>query len=101
MTTELYEKNDVVQRTAFYTPIENTNVPFVFATAQLGLKKCVMPITTKDGKVRHTGKKVPEITLEMVRIMQSAWRLTAFDPGEGLGEYEIIDRSLKRKRPTP
>ena len=50
MTTELYEKNDVVQRTAFYTPIENTNVPFVFATAQLGLKKCVMPITTKDGK---------------------------------------------------
>jgi len=58
-------------------------------------------ITTKDGKVRHTGKKVPEITLEMVRIMQSAWRLTAFDPGEGLGEYEIIDRSLKRKRPTP
>jgi|GEM_PF-4539130 len=55
-------------------------------------------ISTKHGKVRHTGKKVPETILEMVGIMHSNWRLTAFDPGEGLGEYEIIDRSLRRKR---
>ena len=50
ITTEMYEKNDVASRTAFYTPIEDTNVPFVFATAQLGLKKCVLPITAKDGQ---------------------------------------------------
>jgi hypothetical protein len=58
-------------------------------------------ISTKGGKVRHSGKKVPETILEMVRIMQSTWRLTAFDPGEGLGEFEIIDRSLRRKKETP
>jgi len=55
-------------------------------------------ISTKQGKVRHSGKKVPETILEMVRIMQSTWRLTAFDPGEGLGQFEIIDRSARQKK---
>jgi len=33
-----------VQRSANYTPIENTDVPFVFATAMRGLQKCIIPL---------------------------------------------------------
>jgi len=47
---EMYEKNDAVQRTAFYTPIQNAKVPFVFASTQIGLKKSILPVTTKDGQ---------------------------------------------------
>ena len=33
-----------IRRNSMYTPIENTDVPFVFATARRGLAKCTMPI---------------------------------------------------------
>jgi len=49
IATEMYEKNDAVQRSAIYTPVEGTDVPFVFATTQIGLKKAVLPIAAKDG----------------------------------------------------
>jgi hypothetical protein len=43
-----YEGGGPVQRSANYTPIENTDVPFVFATALRGLKSCVIPVTTPE-----------------------------------------------------
>ncbi len=49
MTMEFYDKHDQIQRSTIYTPIEDAQVPFVFATAQIGLKRCTLPIT-KDGK---------------------------------------------------
>lgn len=49
IATEMYEQHDAIQRSAIYTPIEGTDVPFVFATAQIGLKKAVLPIAAKDG----------------------------------------------------
>ena len=33
-----------VRRNSMYTPIENTDVPFVFATAMEGMKKCTIPV---------------------------------------------------------
>ncbi len=36
------------RRTAVYTPIENTDVAFVFASAARGLKSCVIPIAEDD-----------------------------------------------------
>jgi len=39
-----YEGGGPVRRSANYTPIENTDVPFVFATAARGLQKCVIPL---------------------------------------------------------
>jgi hypothetical protein len=41
----MYEGGGNVQRTSQYTPIENTDVPFVFATAVRGLKQCVVQLT--------------------------------------------------------
>lgn len=45
------EKGGPVQRSANFTPIENTDTPFVFATAMRGLKSCVIPVTTPEAGV--------------------------------------------------
>jgi len=41
----MHEGGGNVQRTSQYTPIENTDTPFVFATAVRGLKQCVVQLT--------------------------------------------------------
>ena len=47
----LYENGRPLVRSAVYTPIANTETPFVFTTAFLGLKRAVLPITTPaDGE---------------------------------------------------
>lgn len=81
----------VVRKEAVVAKGEGVGFHYKFAPVNILIK-------TKRGRTRQTGKKVPETILEMVRIMQKTWRLEAFDPGEGLGEYEIIDRSVRRKR---
>ena len=48
----MYKGGGNVQRTSQYTPIENTNAPFVFATAVRGLKKCVVQLTKPDAPKR-------------------------------------------------
>ncbi len=50
LTVEMYPGGEDVRRNSLYTPIENTEVPFVFATAARGLKRCIIPVTTSaDG----------------------------------------------------
>ena len=48
-TIELYEGGKELRRSSGYTRIENTEVPFVFATAVQGLKSCAVPVTKPDG----------------------------------------------------
>jgi len=45
VTMAMYEGGAGVQRSSLYTPIENTDVPFVFASALRGMKQCVIPVT--------------------------------------------------------
>lgn len=40
-----YEGGGAVQRSSRYSPIENTDTPFVFATVDRGLKECKVPLT--------------------------------------------------------
>ena len=42
--TAMYEGGGAVQRSSMFTPIENTDTPFVFATATRGLKSCTLPL---------------------------------------------------------
>ena len=37
-----------VQRSANYTPISNTKIPFVFASCLRGMQSCVIPVTTPE-----------------------------------------------------
>jgi len=46
---EKYEGGKDVCRSSQYTPIENTDTPFVFATAVQGLKSCTLPVTKPGG----------------------------------------------------
>ena len=48
-TLELYEGGKEMRRSSGYTRIENTDTPFVFATAVQGLKSCLVPVTKPDG----------------------------------------------------
>jgi hypothetical protein len=41
----MYEGGAGVQRSSLYTPTENADVPFVFASALRGMKQCVIPVT--------------------------------------------------------
>jgi hypothetical protein len=45
-TTALYPGGRDVRRSSQYTPVENTAEPFVFASATVGLKRCILPVTT-------------------------------------------------------
>jgi len=55
LITLLYEGGGEVRRSSMYTPIDDTDVPFVFATALRGLKRCVVPVTThRDGEGIYT-----------------------------------------------
>jgi outer membrane protein assembly factor BamB len=38
-----------VRRSAVYTPIENTDAPFLFASAERGLTACAVPLTKPEG----------------------------------------------------
>ncbi|NQU23940.1 MAG: PQQ-binding-like beta-propeller repeat protein [Candidatus Nealsonbacteria bacterium] len=50
LTATMYPNGEDVRRNSLYTPIENTEVPFVFATAARGMKQCVIPVkTAADG----------------------------------------------------
>ncbi len=42
---QYYEGGGAVQRSSGFTPIENTDTPFVFATVDRGLKSCAVPLT--------------------------------------------------------
>lgn len=46
---ECYTGSADVQRSSGFTPIENTDTPFVFATALRGLKSCTIPLTAPGG----------------------------------------------------
>jgi len=49
-----YEGGETVERPSQHTPVKNAEVPFVFASAVRGLKRCVIPVTTpEDGKGRY------------------------------------------------
>ncbi len=39
------EGGEAVRRSAVYTPIENTDAPFVFATCLVGMERCTFPIS--------------------------------------------------------
>ena len=45
----MYEGGTALQRSSLYTPIENTDVPFVFASAFRGLKHFKIPVTNPGG----------------------------------------------------
>ncbi len=45
LTATMYPGGEDVRRNSRYTPIENADAPFVFATAVRGLKQCVIPVT--------------------------------------------------------
>jgi len=45
-TIALYPGGEDVRRSSQYTPVENTAEPFVFASALVGVKRCVLPVTT-------------------------------------------------------
>ncbi|MFP6613278.1 MAG: PQQ-binding-like beta-propeller repeat protein, partial [Pirellulales bacterium] len=54
MKLEKYEGASDVRRNSRYTRIDNTDTPFVFATAIQGLKSCVVPVTSAEhGKGRY------------------------------------------------
>jgi outer membrane protein assembly factor BamB len=54
LTLEMYDGGKEVRRSSRYTNIENTETPFVFATAAQGLKKCTVPVTESgSGKRRY------------------------------------------------
>jgi len=44
--TALYPGGRDVRRSSQYTPIENTAEPFVFASGTVGVKQCILPVTT-------------------------------------------------------
>ena len=80
---EMYEINDTVQRTAFYTPIEGTNVPFIFASTQIGLKKSVLPVATKEGEGKGKFK---------VRLGFAA--LPGDQPGQRVFDVKLNDKTV-------
>ena len=50
-TIALYPGGRDVRRSSQYTPVENTAEPFVFASAIVGVKQCILPVTTPtDGE---------------------------------------------------
>jgi len=51
----MYEGGGPVQRSSLHTRIEDTDVPFVFASAVRGIKSSVIPVTgPKDGQAAYT-----------------------------------------------
>jgi outer membrane protein assembly factor BamB len=80
-----YKGGGPVRRSANYTPIENTDVPFVFATAARGLQKCIIPLAESGNatyKVRlgfsalpgdKSGQRVFDVKLDGKTV------LTGFD----------------------
>ena len=49
-----YEGADDLRRSALYTPIDNTDIPFVFASAMRGLKTCSLPVNRPaDGRASY------------------------------------------------
>jgi outer membrane protein assembly factor BamB len=45
-TSVMYAGGRDVRRSSQYTPIENTDAPFVFASALVGVKRVILPVTT-------------------------------------------------------
>ena len=50
--TDFYEGGGDTRRSAMYTPVGNTDVPFVFASAARGLKHCIIPIAEGGSATR-------------------------------------------------
>jgi len=50
---EYYEGGGPLQRSSGFTPIVDTDVPFVFATLDRGLKQCVVPLDAPGGQPRR------------------------------------------------
>jgi hypothetical protein len=44
---DMYKEGKAAQRSSMFTPIKNTDTPFVFATALVGMQKLTVPLTDK------------------------------------------------------
>lgn len=99
VTLALYPGGDEVRRSGVFTPVENTDVPFVFASAVRGLKRCIVSVTTpSDGagayRVRlgfsalpgdKPGQRVFDVRLNGATVLKK------FDV---LAETQMPDRAL-------
>ncbi len=84
ITLENYEGARADQRSAVFTEVENADVPFVFATSQIGLKSCKFPLQkegggTKSYKVRlafcslpgdKLGQRVFDVVLNGAKVLE-------------------------------
>jgi len=80
--TVLCAGGGAVRRSALHTSIENTDVPFVFATALRGLRKCTVPLA-ESGTARYT-----------VRLGFSA--MPGDKPGQRLFDVKLDDQVVLR-----
>ncbi|MHC4982931.1 MAG: malectin domain-containing carbohydrate-binding protein, partial [Planctomycetota bacterium] len=76
----LYSGGGNIARSSLFTPIENTDVPFVFASAVRGLKKCVVPLLSEG-----QGKAVFDVRLGF-----------AAPPGDKVGQ-RVFDVKVEGK----